>query len=183
MKLTIVDLEMNQPSGRIIQLGAVVADLHHLHIDAKFERFVNPGESVSSYITDLTGIEDGDLHDAPSLADATKDFWNFVLSNDCAGRIAGWGDDPWQLSDAAKQCGVSTPDKMVFYDVQKLFKFFRAGAELPVQTGDGLKNTVEDMGMDFVGTHHDALHDSLNTAKILIRAVDRIGSSCFDKTA
>lgn len=182
MKLTVVDLEMNQPSDRIIQIGAVVADLQRSTIEAKFDEFVNPGEPVSPYITDLTGITDEDLSDASSLSDVTKDFWNFVLANNCAGRIGGWGSDPWELSTSAGKCGVSTPDTMVFYDIKKVFKFFRCAANLTVRTGDGLKNTVDAMGMTFVGEHHDAFYDALNTAKILIRAVDRMGTACFEKS-
>jgi len=53
MKLTSLDLEMNQPSGKIIQIGAVVGDTATGEVSHRLRIYVNPGESVAQMITDL----------------------------------------------------------------------------------------------------------------------------------
>lgn len=57
MRLCVIDLEMNQPSHSIIQIGAVCYDTRQDKVRAVFSSNVRPGdEQISPYITELTGI-------------------------------------------------------------------------------------------------------------------------------
>lgn len=65
-----MDLEMNQPSGRIIELGAVVGDTETGEVVDSLRCLVNPGEPISPYITELTGISDSDVAGGMGVVDA-----------------------------------------------------------------------------------------------------------------
>ena len=56
MKLTSLDLELNQPSGKIIQIGAVVGDTETGEITQRLRIYVNPGEPIAPFITELCAI-------------------------------------------------------------------------------------------------------------------------------
>jgi len=63
-----LDLEMNQPSERIVQIGAVLGNVRTGEVVSQFDAKVNPGEPFSSRIAELTGISALELEGAPSLA-------------------------------------------------------------------------------------------------------------------
>ena len=76
------DLETTGLSAQhdeITEIGAVV--MKNGEVLDKFQTFVNPGRPLSQKITDLTGITDEMLKDAPSLSEALPKFIEF-----CAGR-------------------------------------------------------------------------------------------------
>ena len=56
MKLTCLDLELNQPSGKIVQIGAVIGDTQTGAIIDRIRIYVNPGEPIAEFITELCGI-------------------------------------------------------------------------------------------------------------------------------
>lgn len=70
MKFAVLDFETtgNQPTDEIIQVGLVIID-HDLKIDRVFTSLVKPSTSIPPFITQLTGITDEDVADAPSLDD------------------------------------------------------------------------------------------------------------------
>jgi DNA polymerase III epsilon subunit-like protein len=51
-----LDLELNQPSERIVQIGAVLGNVRTGEVVSHFEAKVNPGEPFSSRIAELTGL-------------------------------------------------------------------------------------------------------------------------------
>ena len=61
MKITCLDLELNQPSGKIIQIGAVVGDTDNGDILDRYRAYVDPGEPLQQFIIDLTGITEDDI--------------------------------------------------------------------------------------------------------------------------
>lgn len=65
-----LDLEFNRPSQAIIQIGAVVANLHSGDIDSGFSCLVNPGEPLNPAVSALTGITQEVADAAPSADDA-----------------------------------------------------------------------------------------------------------------
>src|SRR5258708_2031145 len=65
-----LDLELNQPSQRIVQVGAVLGNVRTGGVVSQFDVKVNPGEPLSSRIAELTGISPLEIASAPSLAAA-----------------------------------------------------------------------------------------------------------------
>jgi DNA polymerase III alpha subunit (gram-positive type) len=71
-----LDRELNQPSGRIVQIGAVPGNVRTGEVVSHFDAKVNPGEPFSSRIAELTGLSapafQGRKHNA--LDDALNTF-------------------------------------------------------------------------------------------------------------
>jgi DNA polymerase III alpha subunit (gram-positive type) len=69
-----LDLELNQPSERIVQIGAVLGNVRTGEVVSHFDAKVNPGEPFSSRIAELTGISAAELESASCLAAAGEAF-------------------------------------------------------------------------------------------------------------
>ena len=73
------DLEttgLDSVKDRITEIGAVI--FRDGEITATFETFVNPGIRIPREITELTGIGDRDVFDAPVESEAVRGFLDFI---------------------------------------------------------------------------------------------------------
>lgn len=100
--LIFLDLEFNQPSRRIIDIGAVVADMDAGQIIGQFSSLVNPHENLSPDIEELTGISDSMLVEAPGFCTAWAQFMAFlethglkksIFGNNTKKCIMTWGNE------------------------------------------------------------------------------------------
>ena len=58
-KFLALDLELNQPSGKIIQVGIAIGDKNTRFEDYVVRKwYIDPQEPISEFINDLTGITD-----------------------------------------------------------------------------------------------------------------------------
>lgn len=66
-------------TDKIIEIGLVAGyfDQGEYVVQDTFCTLVNPGRSLEPIITDITGIRDADLHDAPFFADVADEIFNF----------------------------------------------------------------------------------------------------------
>ena len=74
-----IDLEttgLNPKTDKIIEIGAV--KVVGGEIKERFSTYVNPGRKLEQRITDLTGIRDEDLADAPTIAEIFPDLQLFL---------------------------------------------------------------------------------------------------------
>lgn len=74
-----IDLEttgLNPKRDRIIEIGAIRVE--HGEITGEFSTFVNPGRKLEERITELTGIRDEDLADAPELDEVFPGLLEFM---------------------------------------------------------------------------------------------------------
>lgn len=74
MKFAVLDFETtgNQPSDEIIQAGLVVIEDNK--IVRRYSSFVKPGVRIPDFITDLTGISDETVADAPPVEDVMTEM-------------------------------------------------------------------------------------------------------------
>lgn len=168
MKGIILDLEMNQPSNNIIQIGAVLCDFKMGKVLNEFNRFCKlpDGETVDAYIYKLTAISQN-LLDEKGLpfAQATLEFWDWVAASNCSYQLAAWGSDIYLLKRQTEAAGVAVSPKLKSLNLKEMSKFFRM-AKGGKQRG-GLANTMALFNVEFVGRPHDALIDARNTAALV----------------
>ena len=186
---TSLDLEMNQPSGKIIQVGAVVGDVHTGVILDKFRMFVRIDEPLDDRIAALCGITQEQLDHGVSLVEAYKQLSAFHLKYGSVRGALTWGgdDSTYLLERVFAELGLAEPSPgqpmydimkatstpWVFgrrsFDVKTVFQAYAiANGMKPVS---GLKKSCKKMGVLFDGPAHDAEKDALNTFKIFSKLI------------
>lgn len=76
---TVVDVETTGVSAKynnVIEIGSV--KIENLEIKDRFSSFINPARDIPFYITNLTGITNDDVYDAPMFSDIAYEFKNFM---------------------------------------------------------------------------------------------------------
>jgi len=168
MNCIFVDLELNQPSNIIIQIGATSVNLKTGKELSAFNIYANPGEILNPFIIELTGIQQHHVDQAPSVAEALKAFWLWVENAGCGGKILAWGDDIILLRRASRELGVQVP-KLRDLNFKEMVKWIKSARGLPEK--GGLGSTLTQFGLQFDGVPHNALDDARNTG--------RLGIVCF----
>lgn len=168
MRYAVVDLELNQPSNCIIEIGAVCWDARQSKILSSFKTLVRlpDNEKVSEYITNLTGItqERLDHEDSLSLQAALTTFSTWAVASGCSKFMAAWGNDHWMIKQACEDTGAPFPWNC-FLDVKSMATVMRT--KTPGKARGGLKSALTAFGLEFVGEPHRALDDATNTALLL----------------
>lgn len=172
---TAIDLEMNQPSGKIIQIGACVFNLSSgiLH---KFSIFVNPHEDLNPFITNLTGISQEQVDEGVPFVDAYSALYTLHTSYRSFVNPVTWGQgDVEAIRRHMMGPDPSTPIGWPFgrriIDVKTLFVAWRLSQGLPIQ--GGLAKSMLKVGLKFEGRKHDALDDAVNTARMYIEMLKK----------
>ena len=86
----------------IIEIGAVKVRDHEV-VD-QLDLLVNPGVLIPTKIVQLTGITDEMVKDAPGIADALVDFYDFIGDDVIVGHNIQRFDIPF-VKNAAEKCG------------------------------------------------------------------------------
>lgn len=179
---TSLDLELNQPSNKIIQIGACRFDLETGEVVDTFNRYVKIDEPLCRNesicdIPKLTGITDELLEEkGVDLISAYKDLaaWHRspVPGQETGGRMNavtwGGGDSREIFEELRDRFNYTDPQGYCFgrrwFDVKTLFQFFRMSQGETIQAGLG--KACKRLGHNFEGRKHNALYDAINTAKI-----------------
>ncbi|MEG2435822.1 MAG: PolC-type DNA polymerase III [Ruthenibacterium sp.] len=102
----VFDLEttgLSAADDAITEIGAVIVE--NGEIGESYDSFVNPGRHIPEKITQITGITDGMVQDAPCEADALRAFLDFVDGRVLVAHNAH-GFDIRFLKAAAKRCNL-----------------------------------------------------------------------------
>lgn len=67
---------LSRKDDRIIEIAANKYDKDHLI--EQFHRYINPGRPIPPFITQLTGVTNDDVKDAPSIQDVKAEFLSFI---------------------------------------------------------------------------------------------------------
>ncbi len=160
----IVDTEVRQQE--IIQVGVVEVDTNDLSIIRTKSIYVKPVHGhITEYCTNLTGITQEMVDNAPTLGQASKALRRFGTKS----RVwYAWGNDADQVRDECERKKVPNP----FCDkhVDLLLQF----AQLRGTRKKGLKKALGALELEFEGNQHCALDDSINTARIWIELAKKI---------
>lgn len=165
MKLMSLDLEMNQPSGNIIQIGAVVGNTVTLELEEEFNVYTKlpEGEDVAEYIYKLCGISQNMVKNGTEVPTAYNLLKDFYKANRCNSTVVTWGGgDSWQLY---KQSGDVEPNFMGsrWMDVKTVFQTLQIARQRKARSG--LSKSMQKMGLRFIGKPHNALDDAKNTLR------------------
>lgn len=172
-----LDLEMNQPSGKIIQIGAVVGDVGNGTVEDRFSTFCNPNELLSTEIVELTGITQANVDQAPALPEAFGLLcqWLAPYQRRRHTNPVTWGGGDTEL--LLEQIGLEYGDERWpfgrrWLDTKTLFAalLMRQGKSVRV----GLAGSMKKAGLVFEGRAHDALVDAENTFRFWAHLVARI---------
>ena len=173
MNILSLDCEYTQPNQKTIQIGAAVFKASTGLLIERMEIYVNPGEPISQYITDLTGIRDSDVVNAPNIQEAFKMLHELHKKHKCFKNPLVWGsgtrNDSQMIYDEA---GLKGPEGELLQnfmghrvlDVKSIYQSIQIYHNKTVR--GGLSTACKSLGIGFEGTPHTALADAMNTFRV-----------------
>lgn len=176
MYFIVYDLEatcwMGRPPGgvnEIIEIGAVKVNRYG-EILGEFSRFVKPKVNpyLSHFCTKLTSIQQEDVNRADTFDRVVEDFQDWIGIYDDDFILCAWGDADVRLLRG--DCNLHQLDSEWLIHNMNIKKQYHRLIDAHKKTG--LKSTLKREGFEFTGTHHRAIADAQNTAKIFIKYID-----------
>lgn len=163
-----------QEHRNIIQVGAVYLkkdDHNKYHLVDRFDALVKPhGETVSPFITELTGISNEMVETAPHFNVVGDDFrkWAMKHGNIKRARLCAWGThfDLPLLRRGYEAWNMDYPFTGGGYDIKSwavLWMMLNGRSEKM-----GIQEAGKVMGLPFEGKLHNALADAEYTARIAL---------------
>ncbi len=159
--LVVVDVETTgwlDDHAKITEIGAV--RLSASQPIAEFSTLVNPGVPIPGHITELTGITDAMVRDAPMISEALPKFLEFADGSVIAAHNAPF--DIGFLTAACHACGVSWPPRAVV-DTAVLSRMVLGPGDVP----DHKLSTLASHFAATTGPCHRALADARATLDVL----------------
>lgn len=186
MNLLCLDLELNQPSGKVIEVGALVFksnDKGKLQIVDEMQVFVNPLEPIAMDITLLTGITNVDVARGTSVYEAYLDLRNMHKKHKCFKNCLVWGSGAYSDSSHLWDQVVSEghlPSMLLeegntfgrrVLDVKTLYQSRQIINGKTVK--GGLSVACKELELDFIGEPHRAKPDAINTARVFLELMKK----------
>jgi ATP-dependent DNA helicase DinG len=164
-RFVVVDFETTGGHPRqgdsIIQIGAVVID--DGQITESFSTLVNPGQAIPAFITQLTGITDEMVADAPTLEEVFPRFLRLLDGRTFVAHNASF--DLQFLQEALLSQGYYTFDGYVL-DTVELSRFL-----LPMQNSYRLGELADDLQIEH-DRPHQADSDAFATAQLFLHLLE-----------
>lgn len=163
----VLDLEMNQPSNKIISVGAYIVDVKTKMIHSRFERYIKIDEQLNPYITQLTGITQEMVDNGVNIKDAAWELKELMTKYDCFINPVTWGGGDSEL--LTKQSETFLFGRR-WIDVKTLHVSLMISKGQHVQ--GGLSKVLTRYGMKFKGKKHNAADDAYNTARLFLHLLN-----------
>ena len=151
----------------IIQIGAVLLDEEY-EIIGKLNQYVHPEHGVVDYfITNLTGIENKQLKNAPCLKEALKHMIDWIGEREY--KVYAWSNsDHKQLSHEINSKGLSNTSIDGFMSQDRWIDYQAVfGSRFDFNRAVSLEETLMYCNVSSEGRMHDGLDDAVNTAKVI----------------
>lgn len=163
MNFMSLDLELNQPSNKIIQVGAVIGNLETGEVLEKINCYVKLDEELNPFIIELTKITPELLQtQGMSLQLAYQRLVEAHIRHLCFRNVITWGGGDSRL--LMQQLGLDEESFQFgrrWVDIKTIFQFWRLAQGQKMQ--GGLARSLTKVGLTFKGTKHSALDDAYNT--------------------
>lgn len=157
------DLEMNKPSNKIIQIGAVVGNLHDGKILTKYSVFINPEEQLDPFIIGLTGITQNQVDTGIPLGVAKGELDELITKYHACKSPVVWGNGDLRTIKAQGGTGYFQGTYREL-DIKTIHQFMSLSRGLSMR--GGLEKSLGVYGLKFEGKPHNALDDAINTFRI-----------------
>ena len=147
----------------IIEIGAIMVDAATLAPQAEFQTFVKPmrHKLLTPFCTKLTTITQADIEPAPRFPQAILKLGEFIKGKNAL--FCSWGAyDRNQFRRDAQHHRVKLPLGERHMNIKEAFSQ-RLGESRQYGTGQALRR----LGLSFTGTHHRAIDDARNIARLL----------------
>ncbi|MBR6394331.1 MAG: PolC-type DNA polymerase III [Ruminococcus sp.] len=158
-------------SDRLTEIGAV--KLKNLQVVDSFNTKVNPGRHIPEKITELTGISDEDVKNAPNEKEAIEKFMEFCGADPVLAAHNATFDTNF-INEACKRQGIK-------FDYNWIDTLILCQAMLPEMGRHKLNLVAKQLKLGKFD-HHRASDDALMLAKIYIELVGRLVSEKQLKT-
>jgi len=181
MRFTAIDLELNQPSNRIIQIGACAVDTDQ-GIISNFSIYVDPEEEMGWKHVLNTGqtleqlLPDNFIENWTTSSYLSKEamelFWKWHKAQQCGKKFIQWGrGDMKLLIEESQGCGYPSHTKV--FDAKMAYKFiWQPGARL--EKLSALSKACENLQVPRPNPAHDALEDAKATARVFLEMFKQV---------
>lgn len=182
-KLLITDLEAtcyeehNKPKdffSEIIEIGAILLNARNKISEKEYQTFVKPVLfPVSEFCTQLTSITSEHVSKAPHISQAIYGYKPLYNKNDTV--LASWGGyDARQIKRQCNRFSIPYPFEQKHINIKEAFaRFYNAtqGKNYPAK-GVGMDSALRALKIPLDGTHHRAIDDTRNIAKIVVKMIE-----------
>lgn len=181
MLVVAIDLEMNQPSNKIIELGYTIGDLGTGEVKLKKGIIVNCGEILNPDIIKLTHITQEMVDMGVSVDQAYSEFIQDCQSLQVHRQPVVWGGgDARTLKQQVWEADKSkllSPNWSLGHTEMNIKNVVQAilGAH-NAKTQGGLSRSMGKFGCRFQGVKHRAIDDSYNTFVLYLELLNRLKS-------
>lgn len=162
-----LDLELNQPSGKLIEVGVCIGDIQTTFNNWEVKNWLlDPGEDISPFITELTGITNVDISEnAVPLSQMVMELSELIEKHKPFVNPVTWGGgDVTALLELIRSTGADFPYfGRRWIDVKTVFTFLKMTSPNGFNHKMGLKSAMQSMNLTFIGTPHRASRDAFNT--------------------
>lgn len=163
MNLMSLDLEMNQPSGKIIQVGYSIWDTVKDEIIPYPSRYIAIDEELDERIIKLCHINVDKYHkEKINLHHAYEEMAEYYKMHECKLNVITWGGgDTQYLREQLNMQDKRWVFGRRWIDTKTIAQtyFVANGISFP----GGLAKSMLKLGLKFKGTKHDAADDAYNT--------------------
>jgi inhibitor of KinA sporulation pathway (predicted exonuclease) len=161
---------MNQPSGKIIEIGWCVANPFTKEVFIRDFKFIKIDEPISDFIETLTTITDEMVSNGVSIDEAAKALMEDHIKYGSFLNPVTWGGGDiyaikQEISDPALKDGLNKAFGSRWVDVKTLYQQYRLANGQTIRSGlaKSLGRISHPNTVNFLGTKHRAVDDAYNT--------------------